>query len=149
MGDIPQGSGKDAIVFPRVGVSLPIFRGKYNAKIDEKIARRQSAEYQKQDQMNRMSEQTEEAYIRFIDSERRLSLYTNQLDLAERTVRILHTEYSTDKVRLEELLRAEQQLLDYQLNLERAKVDRENAIAYINYLTATTIGSEEYELNNQ
>ena len=149
MGDIPQGSGQDAIVFPRIGVSLPLFRGKYNAKVDESIARRQSAEYQKQDQINRMSEQTEEAYIRFIDSERRFSLYKNQLVLAEKTVRILQTEYSTDKVRLEELLRAEQQLLDYQLNLERAKADRENAIAYINYLTAKTIGSKEYELNNQ
>ncbi len=149
MGNIPQGNGKDAIIFPRIGLSLPIFRSKYNARIDETIAKRQSVEYRKQEQKNRLLEQTEEAYIRFVDAERRLNLYQNQLELAEKTLRILQTEYSTDKVRLEELLRAEQQLLDYQLNLEKARVDRENVIAYINYLTSKTIGSEEYELNNQ
>ena len=69
--------------------------------------------------------------------------------LAEKTFRILQTDYSTDNIRLEELLRMEQQLLDYQLNLEKAKVERETAIAYINYLTAKTVGSEAYELDSQ
>ena len=149
MGDVPQGNGQDAVVFPRIGLSLPIFRGKYNARIDETIVRRKSAEYQKQDEMNRLREQIEEAYIRFVDSERRIGLYQVQLRLAEKTFRILQTEYSTDNIGLEELLRMEQQLLDYQLNLEKAKVERETAIAYINYLTAKTIGSEAYELDSQ
>lgn len=140
-----DGNGQDAIIFPRIGFSLPIFRAKYSAMEDEAIANRQAVEYQKEQTINELKEQSEEIYLDFVDAERRMDLYRRQLLLATKTFNILQSEYTADRIGLDELLQMEQQMLGFQLDVERAKVDRETAIAFINYLSAKMIGSETYE----
>jgi cobalt-zinc-cadmium efflux system outer membrane protein len=138
-------NGQNAIMFPRIGLSLPIFRTKYSANEDEAIANRRAVEYQKENTINLLKEQSEEVYLNFIDAERRLRLYQQQLILAKKLFNVVQSEYTTDRIDLDQLLQVDQQMLVFQRELERAKVDRETAIAFINYLSSKMIGSKNYE----
>ena len=68
------------------------------------------------------------------DAERRALLYEKQAELADKSINILETEYSTYNVNFEEILRMERMLLRYWLGLEKARADRQAAVSYISYL---------------
>jgi len=76
----------------------------------------------------------ENAWKDYSDAKRRISLYGEQWELANASMNILETEYSTASTNLEEVLRMDRKLLKYQLELEKAKVDKQAAISLITYL---------------
>lgn len=127
-------SGKDAIVFPKVGFSIPIFRKKYRAIVKEVALLQSAKEFEKQDKSNWLENIFEMTYKNYNDADRRLNLYRKQSNLASKSLRILETEYTTSSANFEELLRIERQLLRYLLELEKAKADKQAAISFINYL---------------
>ena len=127
-------SGKDAIVFPKVGFSIPIFRKKYRAIVKEVALLESAKEFEKLDKNNWLENIFEMSYKNYRDADRRLTLYRNQTDLAIKSLRILETEYTTSNANFEELLRIEKLLLSYNLELEKAKADKQAAMSFINYL---------------
>ena len=68
------------------------------------------------------------------DAGRRLELYQKQAALAQTSVRLLTTAFSASSGDFEEVLRMQTQLLDYGLNELAALIDRNSAIAEIEYL---------------
>lgn len=127
-------SGKDAIIFPKIGFSIPIFRKKYHAIVKEVALLESAKEFEKLDKNNWLENIFEMSYKNYKDADRRLTLYRNQTDLAIKSLRILETEYTTSNANFEELLRIEKQLLSYKLELEKAKADKQAAMSFVNYL---------------
>jgi outer membrane protein TolC len=138
--EVPQ-NGKDAFLFPQVGMSIPLFRKKYQAMQNQAQLEKQQIQYQVEEKSNQLRTQLEFLIRDHLDGQRRIALYRNLLHLAERSLSLLQTEFTTGKVDFEEVLRMERKLLTYQLELEKARVDINNAVYKINYLT----GYEKFE----
>jgi len=127
-------SGKDAFMFPRIGISIPLYRNKYNSMVKEVVLLESAKTYEKQNKDNMLEALFENTYAEYSDADRRIELYARQLMLAERSLNILETEYANSGRNFEELLRMERKLLKYALELEKAKTDKQAAVSNINYL---------------
>ncbi len=127
-------NGKDAFLFPSVGVTIPIYRKKYNAKIKE-AQYLQVAETEKMaDTKNTLGYLFGDTFKDFSDSERRIALNNNQSVIAKKVLDVLITSYSTNSKDFEEVLRIERQLLGYKLAEQKAIIDNNAAVAFMNYL---------------
>ncbi|MBN1649720.1 MAG: TolC family protein [Bacteroidales bacterium] len=127
-------AGTDAIVFPMVGISIPLYRNKYKAMVQEVVYQAAAKENQKIDKSNMLETLFEKSWKDYQDANRRTLLYTSQLKLAQKSVRLLETEYATANKNFEEILRMERKILKFNLELEKARADKQAAIAFINYL---------------
>jgi cobalt-zinc-cadmium efflux system outer membrane protein len=76
----------------------------------------------------------ENGWKNYSDADRRIQLYKSQSALAELSLNLLETEYSTGNMSFEEILRMERKLLKYKLEAEKAIADKQAAIAFIHYL---------------
>jgi outer membrane protein, heavy metal efflux system len=130
----PSENGRDVWLLPKVGISIPLYRKKYKALVKEASFRVEGAKFEREDQINALSSFFEIGYKDFRDGERRVKLYIEQLRLSEQALDILLAEYSTDGKNFEEVLRMERKVLKYDLELDKAKSDRNAAVAFINYL---------------
>jgi outer membrane protein TolC len=127
--------GKDAIVFPTVGISIPLYRKKYNAMVQEASLMQQATENKKADKVNMLNTIYSRTNRDLQDGKRRVALYHRQLGYAKKSLSILESSYSTDGKNFEEVLRMERKVLKYALELEKARADQNAAAAFINYLT--------------
>jgi len=127
-------AGKDAFVFPTVGISIPLYRNKYKAKVQEVIYLQEAKGFEKKQKENSIIVLFEEAWKDYKDAGRRLVLFNEQTELAQKSLSILESKYATSHIDFEELLRMERKLLKYNLEMQKARVDKETAIAFIRYL---------------
>jgi cobalt-zinc-cadmium efflux system outer membrane protein len=130
----PSESGRDALVFPMVGISIPLYRQKYTSMAKEAVLMQESIENGKLDKINVLETTYEKADKDYKDADRRIPLYQGQSDKTSKALNILQTEYETNGKNFEEVLRMERQLLKYRLELEKARADKSAAIAFITYL---------------
>ena len=72
----------------------------------------------------------------FKDGERRMKLYAKQSDLAEKTLDIMLKGFTTSGTPLTDILRIQQQTLDYELKKSEALADYNIAIAWLQRLMA-------------
>ncbi|MDW3212155.1 MAG: TolC family protein [Reichenbachiella sp.] len=132
--DIPD-NGKDALIFPQVGVRIPLYRKKYQSMVKEKELLRTSVTYKKEDKTNELETSLEKGWRDYSDAVRRVGLYQRLMRYANQSLDILIAQYTTAGSDFEEVLRMERQLLRYELELEKARADQNTFVAYINYLT--------------
>ena len=127
-------SGKDAMIFPMVGIKVPLYRKKYTSMVKEAVFMQEAAQNKKVDKINILEGIYEKANTDYMDAGRRIDLHTKQFDLAKKALRILESEYATDGKNFEEILRMERQVLMHSLELEKSRSDLNASIAFINYL---------------
>ncbi|TKG94200.1 TolC family protein [Puteibacter caeruleilacunae] len=127
-------SGKDAFLFPTIGITIPLYKNKYKARIQEAIHLEAAKSYEKQDKQNLMANLFEEGWKDYQDANRRIRLFEMQHDLALKSIKVLETDYTTGKESFEEVLRMERKVLKYHLEKEKAIADKQAAISYLNYL---------------
>ncbi|MFA8450248.1 MAG: TolC family protein [Bacteroidales bacterium] len=127
-------SGKDAFVFPSIGLSIPLYRNKYKAKVQEVIYLKEAKSFEKENKANMLEILFEEGWKDYTDAQRRIDLYHRQFNLAKKSIKILETDYATGSEKFEEILRMERNLLKYNLEKEKAISDKQAAIAFLNYL---------------
>jgi len=127
-------AGKDAFVFPTVGITIPLYRRKYQAMVQESEYNEEAATNQKADKINTLNSVLEKTNRDYKDAVRRVTLFHRQLDLAHRSLNILESSYSTDGKNFEEVLRMERKVLKYALELDKARADRNASVAFIDYL---------------
>lgn len=127
-------SGKDAFVFPTVGISIPLYRKKYKALINEQVYLAAANTELKIDKINILETISDAAWKDYEDGNRRIELYIRQSELATKSLRMLETDYATSGKAFEEILRMERKLLKFQLELQKAKADKLSAISFIYYL---------------
>lgn len=122
------------MIMPMVTISLPIWRGKYDGAIREAELLHYSTGLRKEETSNQLMVSYEEALKDFKDAERRTELYQQQIRLAQQVLDILLVQYSTAGSDFEEVLRMQQQLLDYRLRGLDAVVDQNIAAAILERL---------------
>ena len=126
--------GRDAFVFPVVGISIPLYREKYTSMVKQAALEKESTVNGRIDRVNILESTYEKANRDYKDAGRRIPLYISQAQKANAALNILQTAYETNGNNFEEVLRMERQLLKYRLELEKARSDKDAAIAFINYL---------------
>lgn len=133
----PIGGGD--MVMPMVRLSIPIYRKKYNAMQKEAELRQIAVQQRRENTVNQLSTEWASAMRSLDDAQRRVRLYKEQTDLARQTSNLLMISYSTDGREFEEVLRVQQQLLDYQLKWITAIVDQYMTQAVLENLAATNL----------
>lgn len=127
-------AGTDAFVFPMIGITVPLYRNKYRAMVNEVVYLQEAKEFELTDKNNILVTILENVWKEYLDADRRISLYNSQLELANQSLNLLETEYAAGSKDFEEILRMERKVLKYGLELEKARSDKQAAISFINYL---------------
>jgi outer membrane protein TolC len=127
-------SGKNAVVFPRIGLTIPLYRKKYKSMVREAVYMQQAVTDRKVARTNTLETLLEKTFKEYRDADRRLFLYQRQTSLARQAMEILQTDYSTGKTDFVEVLRMENRLLKYALELEKARTDKNASKAFVIYL---------------
>ena len=127
-------SGKDAFMFPRIGISIPLYRNKYRAMISEAAFLETAKENERLNKKNRLVTLFENTWKEFQDANRRFILYNDQLQLAEKSIQLLEVQYATANANFEEILRMERKQLHYALELEKARTDKQETISFMDYM---------------
>ena len=130
----PMMNGNDMIM-PMISVTLPIYRKKYKAMRHEAEFMRDAATVSAENVTNNLRVNFQETMQNLNDAGRRVKLYTEQTLLANKSVQLLITSFSANGTDFEEVLRMEQQLLDYQFKKVEAEVDKNTSISQLIYLT--------------
>jgi outer membrane protein TolC len=138
--DVPE-NGKNAFLFPQVGMSIPMFKKKYRAMQNQAKLEKERIEFEIESKTNELSSKLEFLVRDYLDGQRRIELFQHLHYLSERSLSLLQTEFITGKTDFEEVLRMDRKLINYQLELEKARVDINNAVHKINYL----VGNEKFE----
>ncbi|MBL4623917.1 MAG: TolC family protein, partial [Flavobacteriales bacterium] len=94
--DLGNENGRDALMLPKVGISIPLYRKKYTAMVNEATYQLQATEFKKEDQQNQLTSLFEKGYKDYSDGERRIGLFEKQLKLANKSLNLLLTAYSSD-----------------------------------------------------
>ena len=131
---IASDNGKDAFLFPSIGISIPIYRKKYKGMIKEAQYLQEAEIESKANTKNTLSSVFEITYKDFNDGQRRIELNEKQSGIAKQVLDVLITSYSTNSKDFEEVLRIERQLLGYRLAYQKALIDKNAATAFMYYL---------------
>jgi cobalt-zinc-cadmium efflux system outer membrane protein len=127
-------NGKD-MTMPMVSLTLPIYRKKYKSMRHEVELMRDAAELSAENANNNLRVSFQQTLQSLYDADRRVKLYTDQAMLADKSVQLLITSFSAGSADFVEVLRMQQQLLDYQFKQVEAVVDKNTSIARVVYLT--------------
>ena len=126
-------NGSDMIM-PMVTVTLPIYRKKYKAMQEEVELLKTANKQGYQATSNSLQTEYYEAIQLYQDAQRRMKLYQNQYDLADKSLNILQKSFSVSSSGLSDVLRIRQQTLDYELKKIEAISDNNTAIAWLKRL---------------
>ena len=127
-------NGQDAFIFPQIGIRVPLYRQKYKAMRQEAILQQEAVQLNKENLENELETKLEQLYRDYVDAVRNVELYNRLTTIAKQSLELYQTELSTGRNNVLEIIRMERQLLNYGLELARAKTERNNNVYRINYL---------------
>ena len=127
-------NGKDAFLLPSVGLKLPLYRAKYQSNTREKELRREAVQWDRKETENHLYTKAASAFRDHDDAVRRITMYQKLVGYGAQALDIMMAEYASAEKDFEDLLEMDRQLLNYELELETARADKNVAVAYINYL---------------
>lgn len=122
---MPSMNGNDMLM-PMVTVSLPIYRKKINMERQAAKYNKVSTEYSYQSRQDNIRSEYLSICQRAADVKRKVELYDKEVDLLDRTLSLMATEYSAGTTTLTDILETNRQYIDYALK---------KAEAYANYNT--------------
>jgi len=143
-------NGRDMIM-PMISITLPIYRKKFRAMREEAGLMEEAAALNHRATANSLQTDYYEALRMYKDAQSRKELYGTLFTLASRSFDLLLKGYSAATSDLTDVMRLQQQTLDYHLGLVDAVADRNIAVAKLNQLMASDIifqnvTTEEHEL---
>ena len=124
------------MIVPTISISLPIYRKKYKALKKEAQLKQNAIEFYKQDFENTLVSNYEMTWYELTRAKERFLLYENQIKKTKHVTRLLMVEYSNSGEDFEEILRMQQDLINYQIGKASAIKDFYTALANLDYLTA-------------
>jgi outer membrane protein TolC len=125
-------NGKDMIM-PMMAVTIPIYRKKYKSMQSEAELSKTATEYNYKATANFLQTEYYQAVQLYQDAQRRMKLYQDQCSLAKKSLDILIKSFSSGSS-LADILRMQQQTLDYELKQIEAVADYNTAIAWLRRL---------------
>jgi len=132
--DLPD-NGKN-VFMPMVTMSLPLFRGKYQASVKQAQLTQQALEHKKEALEDNLAASYEQAIYKLESAKRRYELFNNQITKTQQAIELLNTSYANNGEDFEEILRMEQQLLKYRIAQAKEVKNFYLAEAQLNYITA-------------
>jgi outer membrane protein TolC len=137
------GSGDDSWV-AKVSVSVPIWRSKYRAGVEETTRRHGASLKRRDDAENVLAANLKLALFGFRDAERKIHLFQHTLvPLAEASLEVAQEAYMAGKEDFLSLIDAQRLLLEFQLNYERSLADREQRLAELEKLVGRPLGGRQ------
>jgi outer membrane protein TolC len=139
----PEGMERDDGPQLGVGITLPLWFGKYRAMRREAGAKLSAAEFARRDAANRLGSDAKMALFGLRDAERKAGLYRDTiLPRAEQALAAARTGYAAGKVQFLELLDAQRVLIQFRLDLVRAQANRAQRLAEIEMLAGRELPKE-------
>ena len=142
------GGGDDAIM-GMVSFSLPLYRDKNNAALDEANARKQSIQQKITAKEFEIKSNLAKAEYELRDSQRKISLYKDTLiSKSQESIEASYTAYQSGEASFLDVIDSEERLLEFQLALKRAEANSIIAMSKINMLSGgfSRLPSVEKEL---
>ncbi len=134
-----SGNGEDAVL-ASLSVNLPVWGGRVQAGIRESTEQRRAASSRKIEAMNQLTADLQQAVFDHHDSQRRVELYQDTLiPKATESLQACLGGFEQGTTDFLELVDTERTLLEFQLELERAIVDRSTSFARIEQLLGTSV----------
>lgn len=130
-------NGKDMIM-PMVTVTVPLYRKKYKAMQAEADLLKASSLAGYQASFNSLRVEYFQALQQFEDAQLRMDLYQRQSELTQKSLDLMINSFSVSNSGLTDVLRNQQQLLDYKTKTVEAITDFNTAIAWLKRLAAST-----------
>jgi outer membrane protein TolC len=116
-------SGKDPLI-GTISINLPLWIGKNNARARETGYRKLAAELSFESRAKMISADIKRTLFNLRDAERKIELYQNGLiPKAEQALAVTRQAYESGQLEFINLIDAERQLLEFELNLARARAD--------------------------
>ena len=81
-------AGTDVFMFPKIGITIPLYRNKYKAMINEVVYLEIAKGQEQVNQVNVLESQFESGWKDYRDAERRIHLYVSQLNLAQKSLKL-------------------------------------------------------------
>jgi outer membrane protein TolC len=128
-------NGKD-MVMPMVTVTLPVYRKKYHAMQAEADLLKKASSENLTASANNLRTEYARAVQTYQEARRRITLYGNQSLLAGKSFDIMMKSFAVSGSGLADLLRAQQQFLDYSNKHLEAIADLNSSIAWLKRLMA-------------
>ncbi len=128
----PQGNGRD-VIMPRAGISLPLYRKKYGAKEREETYKIAALEDQKSQALYQFQAEISAALAEYEEARLSEQLYTELYNTTQSTIALLTASYSSKGTGIDEIIRLQNQLIQYermilhavvQSHLAKAKLER-------------------------
>ncbi|MDP3433074.1 MAG: TolC family protein [Bacteroidota bacterium] len=121
-------NGKD-MVMPMLNFTIPIYRKKYTAMQKEARYLQESTMLKSDEMKNMLLLEYRQLVQNYSDAERRVELYREQADLANRTAKLLLAGFTSTGTDFEEILRIQYKVLEYGLKHIEAIADYNTAVA--------------------
>jgi outer membrane protein TolC len=138
-------SGKDPIIL-MFSMNLPIWRRSYDSAQVQARAEARRAQHLRREAENDLVAAAEQAFYSFEDSDRKVRLYGAILvPKAEELIAASETAYTAGAADFLSLIDAEQMLLRFKLEHERAQVDRQQHLAQLEMLVGAEPSVEAAE----
>jgi outer membrane protein TolC len=136
-------SGKDAWM-AGVGISLPLWRGKYQAEVSEAAYLRNGFDFARRQAANVLRTELEAALADYREAERKITLYRETiLPQAGQLMELSETDYRSGKTSFLDLIDTQRSILRYQLELARARADSQIHLAKIEMMIGKELNNEE------
>ncbi len=142
-----EDSGKDPFILG-FSVNVPIWWKKYEAAIHEAHLKLQATQNAYENKKLALKASLKKALFNWNDAERKIDLYENGLiPKANQAFQVSLKNYETGEGSYTDVIDIERMLLEFQLNLEEAKVNRAKWLAEIERILGEQIVTE-WTLNN-
>ena len=136
--DMDMANNGKNVVMPMVSVSIPIFRKKYKAAQKEAQLMHENYSLQKEETILSLTSGYEMIWFQIQQQQELLELYDKQISETGQTLNLLFSAYGNSGKDFEEVLRMQQQLLQYEKKKAMAETQHQTAVAKLNYITAKT-----------
>ena len=127
-------SGKDPWIL-NAGISLPLWFGKNNAKREQARARLEMARYNLKSKENSLATLADRIVFEYEDAARKVKLYRDGLiPKAEQSLNTAFKAYRSGEIDFLNVIDAQRQLIEFQLQLELARTNTAKKLAEIEML---------------
>ncbi len=127
-------NGKNALM-PMVTIGLPVWRKKYKSMQAEASALQRQYEAAARSENNNLLINREEAVYSLNRASRNMEVFSSQIDLAQRVLKLTETDFENDRSELDDILMNQEKLLQYRKKRLMAYGELLRAITMYEYVT--------------
>ncbi len=136
-----ENSGMDAIMFPQIGLKIPINQKKYQAVAQESHYKSLAGESMKNQMEFNLKLQLEEEMAIYHEKEEMIKMFDRLIQINQDMIDLMAKEYAAGRRDLEDLLKAQDELIDLQIMKEQTRVERQKVVANIDYSTGLKVNN--------